>query len=185
MTLPDPSVSDDSDYSDAAGDLSHRMSHLTRVLQKFWKHWKKEYLSELREFHHTQFERGIAHTVERGEVVTVYDEGHPRGLWRLGRVEDLIQGSDGKVRGVYVRVSSKGGRVRVLQRPVQHIYPLEVQSQPSDGELTNTNPPHVQVESTRDSAEPVGTTPDHASKCRPVRASAVQARDWILGCVTD
>ena len=126
MTLPDPSVSDDSGYSDSAGDLSHRMSHLTRVLQKFWKHWKKEYLSELREFHHTQFERGIAHTVERGEVVTVYDEGHPRGLWRLGRVEDLIQGSDGKVRGVYVRVSSKGGRVKVLRRPVQHIYPLEV-----------------------------------------------------------
>jgi len=71
MTLPDPSVSDDSDYLDSAGDLSHRMSHLTRVLQKFWKRWKKEYLSELREFHRTRIERGTAHTVERGEVVTV------------------------------------------------------------------------------------------------------------------
>ena len=77
------------------------------------------------------------------------------------------------------------GRVKVLRRPVQHIYPLEVQSEPSDGELTNMNPPHMQVESPRNSAEPVGTTPDHASKCCPVRASAVQARDRILGCVTD
>jgi len=185
MTLPNPSVSDDSDYPDSARDLSHRMSHLTRVLQKFWKRWKKEYLSELREFHRIRIKSGTVHTVERGEVVTAYDEGHPRGLWRLGRVEDLIQGSDGKVRGVYVRVSSKGGRVRVLRRPVQHIYPLEVQSEPSDGEPTNTDPPYMQMESPCNSAESVGTTPDHASMCRPVRASAVQARDRILGCVTD
>ncbi len=51
----------------------------------------------------------------------VYDEGHPRGLWRLGRIKELIHGVDGKAHGVHVRVVSKNGHVKVLRRPIQHI----------------------------------------------------------------
>ena len=174
MTLPDPSVPDDPDYSTAS--LNRRMSHLAKTLGRFWKRWKKEYLLELREFHRTRVqEGGNTYTIEKGEVVTVYDEGHPRGLWRLGRIEDLIQGSDGKVRGVYVKVISKKGRARVLRRPVQHIYPLEVRSEPPDSREAD---PHL------DSAEEVDATPDGAPR-RPVRAAATHARDRILGCVVN
>ena len=42
----------------------------------------------------------------------MYDEGHPRGLWRLGRVVELIPSAGGKVRGVRVKVVSKGGKSR-------------------------------------------------------------------------
>ena len=49
-------------------------------------------------------------SLQTGEVVTVYDESHPRGLWRLGRIEELIPGADGKIRGVRVKLVSKGGR---------------------------------------------------------------------------
>ena len=70
-------------------------------------------------------EGGIAYTNEKGEVMTVYDVRHPRGLCRLRRIEDLIQSSDGKVREVYVRVISKKGHTKVLPRPTQHVYPLE------------------------------------------------------------
>ena len=34
--------------------------------------------------------------VQEGQVVTVYD-GQPRGLWRVGRIEGVIQGPDGKI----------------------------------------------------------------------------------------
>ena len=68
MTLPDPSVPDDSDYS--PGTFTRRMNHLAKTLGRFWKRWKKEYLLELREFHCTQAKGGIAYTLERGEVVT-------------------------------------------------------------------------------------------------------------------
>ena len=44
-----------------------------------------------------QLERGIAHSPEKGEIATVYDEGHPSGMWRLGRIEDLLKGADGNV----------------------------------------------------------------------------------------
>ena len=93
---------------------------------------------ELREFHRTRLEKGLEYTIEKGEVVIVYDEGHPRGMWRLVRIENLIEGADGKVRRVCVRVISKNGRVTVLRRPIQHIYPLEVRSEPlTDGSTRN------------------------------------------------
>ena len=41
--------------------------------------------------------------------MTVYDEGHPQDLWRLGRIEELIPGADGMIHGVSVKVVSKGG----------------------------------------------------------------------------
>ena len=99
---------------------------MTNSLQNFWKRWKKEYL---REHHRMKLTRGEAHTPKVGEVVTVYNEGHPRGLWRLGKIEKLVQGVDGNVRGVHVKVISKRGRPKVLRRPIQHIYPLEVCSE--------------------------------------------------------
>ena len=145
MTLPDPSVPDDPDYTPEG--LTRRMSHLSKTLQRFWKRWKKEYLLELREFHRTRVERGSAYPIGPNDVVTVYDEGHPRGLWRLGRIEDLIQGADGKVRGVYVKVMSKKGYAKVLRRPIQHIYPLEVRHEIPDHEQASTS------SSSRDSAE--------------------------------
>ena len=45
-------------------------------------------------------------------------KNHPRGLWKLVLVEQLIKGSDGQVRGA--RVCTQSG----LDRSVQHLYPL-------------------------------------------------------------
>ena len=56
----------------------------------------------------------------------MYDEGHPRGLWRLGKIEDVIRSTDGGVRGVIVKVTSRKGHVKYLRRPIQHIYPLDI-----------------------------------------------------------
>ena len=74
-----------------------------------------------------------------GDVVTVYDEGHPGGLWQLGKVDSLIRGADGAIRGVRVRVTSPKGQPKILNRPLQHIYPLEVRCEPIEGETGATN----------------------------------------------
>ena len=76
--------------------LTRRANHIAKSLERFWKWWKLEYLLELREFHRR---REATLALQPGELVTVYDESHPRGMCRLGRIEEL-PGTDEGVRGV-------------------------------------------------------------------------------------
>lgn len=127
LSLPDPTISEDPEYNESPNELTRRMRHFLKTLEKFWRRWKTEYLQELREFHRTQrTDRGSSDAIKEGEVVTVFDETHPRGLWRLGKVKSVIRGSDGGVRSAVIRVQTKSGRVSVLRRPIQHLYPLDV-----------------------------------------------------------
>ncbi len=129
LSLPDPSLGDDRDpeYSESGQELSRRMRHLMKTSEKFWRRWRREYLVELREFHRNRkVDRGVPDAVREGQVVTIFDDGQPRGLWRLGRIEGVLKSADGKIRGALVRTQSKTGRSTVLRRPIQHLYPLEV-----------------------------------------------------------
>lgn len=40
------------------------------------------------------------HEFQKEETMKVYDECHSRGMWRLGRIEELIEGTDGRVHGI-------------------------------------------------------------------------------------
>ena len=122
-------------------------------------------------FHISLFLQGLL-KVQTGEVVTVYDEGHPRGLWRLGRVVELIPSADGKVHGVRVKVVSKGGQIKIIQRPFQHIYPLEVRSSLED---TSAEEPHSSP--VTESSSPVRT--------RSTRQAAAHARDRFVGVMME
>ena len=105
------------------------MIHLNKVLEHFWRRWKKEYLLELRESH-----RQAKHppkgskcgTIAVGDVVLVHEEGKPRGFWKLAKVENLIKGADGLIRGATVRLHSADKRFSLLRHPLQLLYPLEV-----------------------------------------------------------
>ena len=52
----------------------------------------------------------------------------PRGFWRLGKVETIIQGKDKHVRGASatVKVVSPNGKSTVINRPLSKFYPVEV-----------------------------------------------------------
>ena len=64
--------------------------------------------------------------------MTIHDDNHPRGMWRLGQIAELIASAGGQVQGVRVRVVSKGGQLKIINRPIQHLYPLEVRYGQSD-----------------------------------------------------
>ena len=189
LTLPDSSIPDDPDYSPEG--LTRRLSHLSLVMKHFWNRWKKEYLLELREFHRSCEKHGSTYIVQRGDIVTVYDEGHPRGLWRLGKIEDLVCGTDGVVRGVCLRVTSKTGTSKIIRRPLQHIFPLEVRSNHVDEDsiTKDTDPVKDHADSTGpDIQSPLPKTGDISNtgsptRRRPVRRAADQARARILDCV--
>lgn len=132
---------------------------------------------ELREFHCiSHVSQGVKDAVQEGQIVTVYDEGKPRGLWRIGMIEEVITGSDGRVRSASVRVQSKSGRDVVLRRPMQHLYPLEANIQ---RQSTESHP--EETDDGAESHEPVKAPQNGQLR----RSAAVQARDRILGCMTD
>lgn len=55
----------------------------------------------------------------------VQEDNVRRNLWRLGRIERLITGSGGIVRGAAVKIGERGKASTVIERPIQKLYPLE------------------------------------------------------------
>ena len=132
LSLPDAvATTDEDEYlgKPTCADLTRRMRHLNKTVNDFWRRWRSEYLLELRESHrHPGPAKGVVRKIATGDIVIIHDDAHPRGLWKLGKVEKLITGSDGHTRGAVVKVLSTGRHSSVLKRPVQRLYPLEVQA---------------------------------------------------------
>lgn len=170
---------DDEDYDIGLTQLMKRMKHLSNTLNHFWRRWRSEYLVELRESHKHFMgkSRGNPH-ISVDDMVIVHDDSLPRSFWKLGRVRDLIVGRDGRTRGATVTVPSKEGRVTTLNRPLQLLYPLEIDQSPKAtcGTCTRQAEPS---ETTTQSQSPSPTT----SRSRPQRASARRSeqirRAWI------
>ena len=74
-----------------------------------------------------------ATNVTVGEVMLFRGDEKDHGLWKLGVVRSVITGKDGAVRGVKLK-TGKG----IIERPVQHLYPMELKV---DGhKVTQDNP---------------------------------------------
>ena len=54
--------------------------------------------------------------MEIGDIVIVHDKHLPRGLWKLGRIVDVMRGRDGQIRGATVKMKSEDGQV-LLRHP--------------------------------------------------------------------
>ena len=46
-----------------------------------------------------------------------------RGSWKLVKVDEVIKGTDGEIKGERVRTSSAGARY-LMSRPLQKLFPL-------------------------------------------------------------
>ena len=136
LSLPDDLTyleDDDPNFELTTESMQARVRYLNSVLNHFWCRWSREYLLELRESHRRQATKDRP-PIKVGDVVVLEDQDKPRGFWRLARVEKLLAGKDGEVRGVEIRVSTLTGRPTTLRRPVQALYPLET-SHPLEDEL--------------------------------------------------
>ena len=99
---------DDEDFTIDSSQLDRRSKHLTNTLNHFWKRWRTEYLTELRESHRqSNHDSSTKHPIKVGDVVVVHNESLPRGFWKLGRIQGVIAGRDGKIRGAIVKVASR------------------------------------------------------------------------------
>ena len=175
LSLPDPAADDESDpsYEPTPGQLTRRMKHLTALKDRFWRRWRHEYLLELREQHRrAQSTPGCSRPISVGEPVVIYDEDHPRGIWKLGRVQELIRSADGEVRAARVVAMSGDGKKTTLKRAIQHLHPLEVRSEASAVNSDNLEDRTIDGQD-QDVQEP--ETPPSQPR-RPTRRAAQQAR---------
>ena len=82
--------------------LVRRKRLIDTMLSHFWERWRKEYITSLRE---TQRISNGRHSekVSIGDVVIIYDDKQPRHLWKIAKVQNVITGRDGRVRGAEVK----------------------------------------------------------------------------------
>ena len=157
---------DDWDFGDHL-TATKRSRYLADRIQHF-RRWQREYLVDLREFHHPKGKNVTFPPVRINDVVILHDQGtSQRALWKLARITDLIKGRDGKVRGARVLVA---GKKTLIERPLQELFPLEVYA--SNAESIN------QINSTEDELCGVNNGVS-ATRTRPHRTAAVVAEEKI------
>ncbi|XP_053403034.1 uncharacterized protein LOC128558208 [Mercenaria mercenaria] len=95
-----------------------------RLLDIFWKVWKHEYLLSLRERTQTVLKTGriqANYQPKTGDIVLIKDDTS-RGNWKFGKVTQLIDSRDNKIRSAEV-LTPAGNETG---RPLNILYPLEV-----------------------------------------------------------
>ena len=175
---------DDEEFTLDKNQVTSRVRHLNNLLNHFWKRWRTEYLSCLREVH-SQLSRktqGDSSVIAVGDVVIVKDEQLPRGHWKLGVVQKVLTGRDGLTRAAVVKVAGSNRQQPTLKRPIQLLYPLEIRSDVSTVTSSKDTPePISELESSpQDRCENAGSV---CPPTRPKRVVAQRARrvtkDWI------
>ena len=79
LSLPDTVSYQDAedDFEVTPDQLTKRLKYLNRIIDNFWKRWRTEYLSELRDSHRYGAETSDVVSVNVGDVVLVHDNGKP------------------------------------------------------------------------------------------------------------
>ena len=113
----------DTEY-EGRNELLKEDMYLRNVFQHFWKRWKLEYLTQLREQHRHSKKKGPE--AEVGDVVLIQEDNVKRLNWPIAVIESLLKGRDGSVRAATVRMFNKAGKPTTTRRAVQRLYPIEV-----------------------------------------------------------
>ena len=109
-----------------------------------------------------------------GDVVVIKeDKITPRSSWRTGRVESLISGRDGKVRGAKLRTIPQEGNRTSCTRPLQKLIPLEVVRSDSSNERRAKVDPPVIVQT-----DDIANSSDrNSNNSRPKRKAATEGEE--------
>ena len=122
--LDKPDRRENCEFIGDSKSLKGRAKYLSLILEHFRTRFKKEYLTSLREFHIAK-KTLKNRVIDKGHIVTVYEEKRLRQMWRLGRIVELIRGKDQNIRSAVVRVYNNGKTVNI-RRPIKLLYPVEL-----------------------------------------------------------
>lgn len=113
-------------------DLRKRTKFLEKTKNAMWSRWTAECLRALRQCHRPKH-RDKKCSLAVGDVVIIKSSERNRNSWPLGIVECLIEGRDGTVCGARLRTGWSH-----IERPIQHLYPLELSCNIEDDRRNTT-----------------------------------------------
>ncbi|GFX23762.1 DUF5641 domain-containing protein [Trichonephila clavipes] len=120
MFLIENRCSDTTDIDELnSRDLRKRMKYRIKLLSDLRQRFRKEYLSELIQKQNDNRVR----EPRIGEMVLIGNDNRKRLSWPIAKIIELIPGRDGEIRTVGLKTQHG-----TLIRPVQRIFPLEVQA---------------------------------------------------------
>ncbi|KRY46994.1 hypothetical protein T03_8777 [Trichinella britovi] len=96
---------------------SHRWRYRQQLLTRWWRSWRREYLSELMQ---RQKWRSSPAGPEVNDLVLILEDNIPRAQCPIGVITELHLGSDGIARSARIRTSTN-----VITRPVAKLVQLE------------------------------------------------------------
>ncbi|GBM09627.1 hypothetical protein AVEN_223462-1, partial [Araneus ventricosus] len=103
-------------------ELIKRYLYREKILNNFWKRWKREYLLQLKGANLNK-NVNVKTEFNVNDIVLIGEEKVPRQLWKLGKVIDVHKGRDSKVRSATIKTSTG-----IIKRPIQLLYNLEIVS---------------------------------------------------------
>ena len=96
---------------------------LETTLNDFWRRWRTEYLTELREHQrNTSSKKTMNPPPNVGDIVIIEEEYMPRSFWRVARVIEIHHGADGLCRSASVKLAKTGN---IIKRAIKKLYPIE------------------------------------------------------------
>ena len=101
-------------------EIKRRQRYINKCKEAAWKRWKKEYLGSLRE-RRNMMDNTKEMKIEVGDVALITGEEKSKGKWNIGIVEELYKSKDDIIRSVKLRIPKSH-----IERPIQHLYPLEL-----------------------------------------------------------
>ena len=155
---------DDPDFTLDTQSIKKRAQFIACLIQRFWKQWRTEYLTELRERHRATGDN--REFIKCGTVVQIHEDVTPRSSWPLGLITELHHGHDNHIRSATVKTANS-----VTNRQISKLYPLEVYTETNFANKSD-------IERPADDAHATKTT-DDVNNPRPQRTAARRARDWF------
>ncbi|GFQ83781.1 integrase catalytic domain-containing protein [Trichonephila clavata] len=99
--------------------LIKRFNYRERLLNNFWRQWRKDYLLNLKSVHFVNPTQETEFKIN--DIVLIHDDRLPRSLWKLGKVVEIITGRDKRVRACALKIENS-----IIKRPVQLLHNLEI-----------------------------------------------------------
>ena len=147
---------------------------MNKIIERFWRKWKKEYLIHLRDSHKMKTSRKSL-KINVGDAVSIFEERLKRRHWKVGKVLKIMRGNDDVIRGAVVQIFNEKNGKETISRPLQKLHPLEITPERDEPPLDTDD---VEIEESKslidlDSAEGDLDGSDVGGRTKIRRAAAI------------